>query len=250
MPPVRIVLVEPSHPGNIGAAARAMKTMGFESLYLVRPKRFPDPQADWRAAQAVDVVAGAAVVPSLDEAIGDCALAVGTSTRSRRIPWPRADAESVAARLAGEAGDQPVAILFGREASGLTNEELQRCQLHLVIPAHPGYPSLNLAMAVQVVCYELFKASGGAAPPAASDRRLATAAEVEAFLGHLEGTLRRIDFLKDSAPRQAMTRFRRFFGRAAPDEAELGMLRGMLTHIDELAGRASAGDAPDATSQG
>lgn len=246
MPQVRIVLVEPSHPGNVGAAARAMKTMGFGSLHLVRPKRFPDPQADWRAAQAVDVVAGANVVRSLDEAIGDCVLTVGTSTRSRRIPWPRVDAEAVAKRLATEAGDGPVAILFGREASGLTNEELQRCQLHLVIPAHPSYPSLNLAMAVQVVCYELFKASGGAAPPAPTDRRLATAAEVEGLLAHLEATLRRIDFLKDSAPRQAMTRFRRFFVRAAPDETELGMLRGMLTHIDELAGRATAGDASDA----
>ena len=235
---VRIVLVEPSHPGNIGAAARAMKTMGFQSLHLVRPKRFPDPQADWRAAQAADVVAGAAVCDSLDEAIGDCALAVGTSTRKRRIPWPRADAETLAARLVGLGDDQPVAILFGREASGLTNDELQRCQLHLIIPAHPAYPSLNLAMAVQVVCYELFKASGGAAPPAPADRRLATAAELEAMFAHLEATLRRIDFLKDSARRQAMPRLRRLFGRAALDETELGMLRGLLTRIDDLAHRA------------
>lgn len=237
---VRIVLVEPSHPGNIGAAARAMKTMGFTSLHLVRPARFPDPQADWRAAQAVDVVRNATVVDALEDAIGDCTAVFGTSARARRIPWPSMDAATAAAQLAGDGAHAPVAILFGREASGLTNAELQRCHHHLVIPAHPGYPSLNLAMAVQVVCYELFKAAGGVAPEVAPDRRLATVAAVDGFHAHLEATLRRIDFLKDSAPRQAMPRFRRLFARAALDETELGMLRGLLTHVDELAERAEA----------
>ncbi len=235
---VRIVLVEPSHPGNIGAAARAMKTMGFTSLHLVRPARFPDPQADWRAAQAVDVVANATVVDSLEDAIGDCAAVLGTSARARRIPWPRTDLAVAAQQLAEAGAGTPVAILFGREASGLTNAELQRCNQHIVIPSHPGYPSLNLAMAVQVVCYELFKATGGAAPEFTPDRRLATVAAVEGFHAHLEATLQRIDFLKDSAPRQAMTRLRRLFARAALDETELGMLRGILTHVDELAERA------------
>ena len=202
MADVRIVLVEPSHPGNIGGAARAMKTMGLTSLCLVRPARFPDPQADWRAARAVDVLAQARVVDSLDEAICDCVLAVGTSTRSRRIPIPLADPQSVAERLASGYADAPVAILFGRETSGLTNEELQRCQLHLSIPASPEYPSLNLAMSVQVVCYELFKARSGSQTTAApaNEPGLATLDEVEGFLAHFEKVLERIDFLKSSAP--------------------------------------------------
>ncbi len=234
MADVRIVLVEPSHPGNIGGAARAMKTMGLTSLYLVRPGRFPDPQADWRAARAVDVLAAAKVVGSLDDAIGDCVLAVGTSTRSRRIPLPVADAQTVANRLAAEYADQPVAILFGRETSGLTNEELQRCQLHLAIPASPEYSSLNLAMAVQVVCYELFKARTTPAAPAAvsADAGLASLAEVEALHGHFEMVLRRIGFLRSSTPRQAMTRLRRMFGRIGLEQGEVGMLRGILTHIE------------------
>ena len=236
MADVRIVLVEPSHPGNIGGAARAMKTMGLESLYLVRPARFPDPQADWRAARAVDVLAQAKVVDNLDDAIADCVLAVGTSTRSRRIPLPLADAQTVAARLATEYAGDRVAILFGRETSGLTNEELQRCQLHLSIPASPEYPSLNLAMSVQVVCYELFKAASSPPPPdaasAANDARLASLDEVEGFLAHFETVLKRIDFLKSSAPRQAMPRLRRMFGRIGLEQTEVGMLRGILSHIE------------------
>ena len=233
MADVRIVLVEPSHPGNVGGAARAMKTMGLDSLYLVRPGRFPDPQADWRAARAVDVLASAKVVDSLDDAIGDCVLAVGTSTRSRRIPLPLADAETVATRLATEYSGQPVAILFGRETSGLTNEELQRCQLHLSIPASPEYPSLNLAMSVQIICYELFKARPAPRVPAAAsaDAALASLEEVEGFLAHFETVLRHIDFLKPTAPRQAMTRLRRMFGRIRLEQSEVGMLRGILTHI-------------------
>ncbi len=237
---VRIVLVEPSHPGNIGGAARAMKTMGLDALYLVRPGRFPDPQADWRASQAVDVVAAAAVVDTIDDAIGDCALAIGTSTRERRIPWPQANAEEVAAKIVAGGYEQPVAILFGRETSGLSNEELQRCHLHLTIPANPAYPSLNLAMAVQVVCYELFKARGAASAPLPSDRRHATVTELEAFFAHLETALLRVGFLNPKAPRQVMTRMRRLFGRVGLDETELGMLRGMLSHIESVAKRPDA----------
>ena len=235
MADVRIVLVEPSHPGNIGGAARAMKTMGLTSLYLVRPARFPDPQADWRAARARSMSwRRQGVVDSLDEAIGDCVLAVGTSARSRRIPLPLADAQTVAGRLAEDYAGQPVAILFGRETSGLTNEELQRCQLHLGIPASPEYSSLNLAMSVQVVCYELFKARSAPPAPAtvSNDATLATLEEVEGFLAHFETVLRRIDFLKSSAPRQAMTRLRRMFGRIGLEQVEVGMLRGILTHIE------------------
>ena len=156
---VRIVLVETSHPGNIGGAARAMKTMGLEQLWLVRPGRYPDPQAEWRAAGALDVLDRAVVVDSLDAAISDCTLVVGTSTRTRRIPWPLLTAREIGPRIRRESSQQPIAVLFGRETSGLTNDELQRCNVHLQIPANPAYPSLNVAMAVQVVCYELYQAT-------------------------------------------------------------------------------------------
>ncbi len=156
---LRIVLVETSHPGNIGGAARAMKTMGLAATcgWSAR-RRYPDPQAEWRAAGALDVLDRAMVVDSLDAAIADCTLVVGTSTRARRIPWPMVTATRTRATVRARTATQPVAMLFGRETSGLTNDELQRCHLHLQIPANPEYPSLNLAMAVQVVCYELYQA--------------------------------------------------------------------------------------------
>lgn len=232
---VRVVLVEPSHPGNIGGVARAMKTMGIQDLALVRPRRFPDPQADWRASQATDVLDRATVVSSLEEVIADCGLVIGTSTRERRIPWPTQTAAEFASELAREGSrGRPVAILFGREVSGLTNDELQRCNLHLVIPANPAYPSLNLAMAVQVVCYELYKAAERRETNVRTgwDRPYATRAELEAFFVHLEDVLRAVDFYDPKAPRQAMVRLRRLFERVRADETEVGMLRGVLTHIE------------------
>jgi tRNA (cytidine32/uridine32-2'-O)-methyltransferase len=228
---VRIVLVEPSHPGNIGGAARAMKTMGLGSLWLVRPERYPDPQAEWRAAGALDVLDGAHVVDDLNDAIGDCRFVVGTSTRSRRIPWPTLDARGAAERVIAEPPDHPVAILFGRETSGLTNEELQRCHVHLQIPANPDYPSLNLAMAVQVVCYELWlaHASPVEAPVSPGDRELAPVEDVEAMLVHLEAVLGQVGFLEPSNPGQVLARFRRLFTRLRLDETEVKMLRGLFT---------------------
>ena len=240
---VRIVLVETSHPGNIGGAARAMKTMGLEHLWLVRPGRYPDPQAEWRAAGALDVLDRSIVVDSLDAAIGDCTLVIGTSTRARRIPWPLMTAHEVGRHLRTEPAGQPIAILFGRETSGLTNDELQRCHLHLQIPANPEYPSLNLAMAVQVVCYELFQAQLDATngPAAVWDREPATVAAVEGLLVHLETVLKRVEFIDADNPGQVMTRLRRLFTRIRPDDTEIAILRGALTEIQRTLGRLDTG---------
>ncbi len=238
----RVVLVEPSHPGNIGAAARAMKTMGISDLALVRPGRFPDPQARWRAAGAADVLTAARVFDNLDAAIADCGIVAGASARQRRIPWPLDSAARFAARLATEGGGgRPVAILFGREASGLRNDELQRCNRHVVIPTVPDYSSLNLAMAVQVVCYELHKTLVADAPAVAPvgdrgdyagwDRPLASAAQMADFYAHLERVLIEIEFQDPAAPRRAMARLRRLFGRLRADQTEVAMLRGIHTHV-------------------
>ncbi|MEM7077911.1 MAG: RNA methyltransferase [Pseudomonadota bacterium] len=237
---IRIVLVEPSHPGNIGGAARAMKTMGLGKLVVVNPRRYPDPQADWRAAGALDVLDAAEVVADVDSAIAQCHWVVGTSTRNRRIPWPVADAKRMAGELAGNLAatqDQQVAILFGREDNGLSNEELQRCHLHLQIPAAPEYSSLNLAMAVQVVCYELFQAMVETEAPISApgdrewDRPRATAAQVEGMLQHMEDVLIANDFLQADNPGQTMTRLRRLFARTQLDDTEVQIMRGIFKHF-------------------
>ena len=230
---VSIILVEPSHPGNIGGAARALKTMGLSRLKVVNPKRFPDPQAEWRAAGAQDVLEAARICESVDEAIAGCQWVVGTSTRSRRIPWPVLSAEEVATQLHTEV-DRDIAILFGRETSGLTNDELQKCHCHLQIPASPEYPSLNLAMAVQVVCYELFKQAGVVEAQSQDwDRPLATMAQVEGLLEHLQAVLVSSAFLDATNPGQTMTRLRRLFTRLRPDATEVQILRGVLAHLDK-----------------
>ena len=237
---IRFVLVAPSHPGNIGAAARAMKNMGFGDLALVKPQRFPDPQAEWRAAAANDVLEQARLFDRLEDAVADCVLVAGTSARHRSLPWPMCDAEGFAAQAKVESVRGVVAVVFGRETSGLSNEELQHCHVHVAIPTNPAYPSLNLAMTVQIVAYELRKASSPAAPPTTSgddgwDRPPATAAQTTALLAHMERALRAIDFQDTKAPRQTMTRLKRLFARVRPDETEVAMLRGVLTHIERAA---------------
>ncbi len=242
---IRVVLVEPSHPGNIGGAARALKTMGMGQLVVVNPGRFPDPQAEWRAAGAQDVLDATRVCASLAEAIADCHWVVGTSTRSRRIPWPVGSAQQIAAEVLAQANardDAQIAILFGRETSGLSNDELQQCHAHLRIPASAQYPSLNLAMAVQVVCYELHKHAttdlgdedaAFVQGPASGDwdRPAATTQQLAAFYAHLEQVLVDAGFLDPQNPGQTMTRLRRLFARARPDETEIQILRGVLTQL-------------------
>lgn len=231
------MLVEPSHPGNIGATARAMKTMDLTSLYLVRPRRFPDPQADWRAAGALDVVASAHVVDSIEEALGDCGYVAGTSVRDRHIPWTVKSISEFASDVDGMPDQsKPLAILFGRENNGLSNEELAMCNVHVRIPSSPEYGSLNLAMAVQIVAYELFKARGHAEMKAGWDRPHASHAEIASMYEHLDRVLNAIGFFDPGAPRTAFTRFQRMFGRIELDETEVQILRGFLTHIERAAG--------------
>ncbi len=233
---LRIILVEPSHPGNIGGAARALKTMGLSQLVLVAPKRYPDPQAEWRAAGAGEVLEQARIVDSVDEAIADCHLIVGTSTRSRTLPWPIDPVVDAAPKLLAASAHGQVAILFGREDNGLSNDELQRCHFHVAIPANPDYSSLNLAMAVQVLSYELFRHSElTTAIDPSWDKRAARSDELEGFFGHLERVLTEIDFHDPSNPGQALTRMRRLFTRIRPDETEVAMLRGVLSHVQRAA---------------
>ncbi len=231
---IRIVLVNTSHPGNIGSVARAMKTMGLAELYLVSPKEFPHPKAVEMASGASDILDEAAVVQTLDDALADCTLVIGTSARMRTIPWPLLSPRDMAEKIKQEPAINQIAILFGREQSGLTNEELQRCHLHIQIPANPNYSSLNIAAAVQVIAYEIRVACLNQASFSEEwDYRLATADEMEKFFTHLQEVLIEIDFLKMNAPRKLMTRLRRLFFRTRPDVMEMNILRGMLSAMQE-----------------
>lgn len=226
---IRIVLVGTTHPGNIGATARAMKTMGLSELCLVSPKLYPCAEATARASGADDVLAGARVCQSLDEAIASCSLVFGASARLRSLPWPQLDARASAQQLVMEAAQAPVALLFGRESSGLTNEELERCHCLVTIPADPQYSSLNLAAAVQVLCYEILMAAMAAPQMHQPDApRLATASEMEHFYAHLEQVLLASGFLNPENPKKLMRRLRRLFNRARPDKIERNILHGIL----------------------
>lgn len=231
---VRIVLAGTTHPGNIGAVARAMKNMGLDDLVLVRPRYFPHEDATARASGAGDVLERVRVAASLDDALGDCSWIAGASARLRSIGWPTLPARDCAARLVDESARGTAAVVFGPEKSGLTNEDLDRCHALLRIPAAPGYPSLNLAMAVQIVCYEIrLAAHDGPAPPACeSDAPPATGAELERFYTQLERVLTASGFLDPDNPRHLMRRLRRLFVRAAPDRNELNILRGILAALD------------------
>ena len=196
---IRIVLVNTSHPGNIGAVARAMKNMCLSQLYLVEPQKYPHDEATWRAASAGDLLDSAVVCDSLAEAISGCQLVIGTSARERTVPWPLLDPRHCMERAYKEAeASHKVAVVFGREDRGLTNEELQRCNLHVHIPANPDYSSLNIAMAVQVLSYELRMAQLGGEltsnEMAEWDVPVAGADDLERYLVHLEETLRDINF--------------------------------------------------------
>lgn len=239
----RIVLVNTTHPGNIGAVARAMKNMGLCELYIVKPKLYPHERAVWRAASAVDVLDNAVVVDTLEEAIAECGLVVGTSARGRRIPWPLVNPRECSERIYPELFQHKVALVFGREDRGLTNDELQRCHLHVNIPTDEQYTSLNLGMAVQVLTYELRMThlSGKLSQDDMQDwdAKLANAGDIERYFVHLEETLIQMGFLKLSAPKQLMTRLRRLFSRTRLDELEVKMLRGILTSTQQWVTKAT-----------
>lgn len=230
---IRIILINTSHPGNIGATARAMKTMGLKKLFLVEPKIFPHVNANEMASSALDVLMQATVVQTLDDALEGCGLVVGTSVRDRTIPWPKLLPRAFAELARSEALKTPIAILFGREHSGLTNEELQRCHFHLSIPSHPEYSSLNIASAVQVIAYELYMASLDKIPEPIWDYPYADFAAMTGFYEHLERVLIEIDFLNPNVPRQLMKRLQRLFNRARPDVMEMNILRGMLGSVEK-----------------
>lgn len=226
----RIVLINTSHPGNIGSAARAMKTMGFSDLVLVQPKRFPAVEAEYMAAGAEDVVANAKVVQTLDEAISDCTLILGTSARDRSLPWPLINPSEAADIVLQEQGK--TAILFGREDKGLKNEELQRCHYHVQIPANPDYSSLNLGAAVQVITYQIrMNSLQSTERPDLSqgyDAEVADDKTMEGFFQHLDQTLQQMKFISPEHPNRIMPRLRRVFHRSKPDVTEIDILRGIL----------------------
>ncbi len=234
---VRIVLVNTTHPGNIGATARAMKNMGLSRLSLVEPRCFPAEEATARSSGATDILEHAQVVASLEEAVVDCSLVIGASARQRNIPWPLLSPRQLGMQVRTECrhASADVAVVFGREDRGLTNEELHRCNYHVHIPCNPDYSSLNVAAAVQVLCYELrvawLESQTQDEPPFGVDwdSEWADAQDMERFFAHLEQALVDIDFHDPNNPRQLMSRLRRLYLRARLDKMEVNILRGILT---------------------
>lgn len=230
---VRIILCEPSHPGNIGACARAMKNMGLKTLFLVNPKKYPCAIATERAAGADDILANAKVVSTLQEAIGDCELIMGTSARKREIQWPIVTPKQCAEKVFDYSDKSKVAILFGTERSGLTNEALSQCHYHLIIPANPSYESLNLSQAVQVITYELCQRfiEGHKTKMQTSVKRFANIQETEGVLSHLEEVMRVAGFIEPKPTRILMMRLKRLLLRAQLEIEEVHILRGIFKAI-------------------
>ena len=226
---IRVVLSHPTHPGNIGAAARAIKTMGLNRLVLVNPKIFPDPQAHAMAAGADDVLAQARVCGSLDEALVGTHFAVALTARRRDLSHIAHDLREAAVAIAAEAEEGDVAVVFGTEMSGLSNEEVMRCQRVAHIDTDPTFSSLNLAAAVQLMAYELRRAVIDAPPAGEARFPAASFEDVEAFYAHLERRLVASGFLDPDEPKRLMERLRRLYGRARLEREEVNILRGILS---------------------
>ncbi|MEN8713148.1 MAG: RNA methyltransferase [Arenicellales bacterium] len=241
---IRIVLVETSHPGNIGAVARAMKNMCLQSLYLVRPKQYPDSHAMARSSGAIDVLNNAVVCDSLSEALSDCRLVIAASARSRSISWPSTTAPEAAQKLINGGMQAPVALVFGREDRGLNNEELDLCNFMVQLPANPEFSSLNIAAAVQVFSYEVrktFLAEQALQQPCSSlasqsteqgmEDRPASSINLKRLFDHLETTLVQVDFMPAHRTRTLMRKLMRFFQKSQVTEEEVSIFRGILTEL-------------------
>jgi tRNA (cytidine32/uridine32-2'-O)-methyltransferase len=231
---IRIVLVATSHPGNIGSTARAIKTMGMDRLYLVTPKSFPDLKANEMAAGADDVLEKCQVVETLPEALKGCQLVIATSARPRGLSLPGLTPPACAELVCSQSDATEVAIVFGREHSGLTNDELLQCHFHVNIPSNPEYSSLNLAQAVQIIAYELrMRLLSPKAIVASSEEPMATVEDIERFYTHLAEVMLSINFLKLKNPGKMLARVRRLFTRVRLEEMEVAILRGFLSHIQK-----------------
>ncbi len=242
---IRIVLSHTSHAGNIGAAARAMKTMGLKSLYLVNPRSFPDKEADIRAVSARDLLSRTKVCNSLDEALCDTVLAAALTSRSREFAHDLHNARGGAEILLEHARQYPVALVFGAETAGLTSVEVSKCQLQIFIPTNPDYSSLNLASAVQVMAYELRMAMTDTGLPVQSPDLPATLNEIERFYQHLETVMTRIDFFNPRQPKKLMQRIRRLFSRTRLEKEEIHILRGILNAVEKKLSGNSISDRHD-----
>lgn len=230
---IRIVMVHTSHPGNIGAAARAMKNMDLNQLYLVSPEDFPSSESSLRATHAVDIVNQAVVTSTLEEAIADCGLVIGTSARDRTMNWEVESPRQMALSALSASAHSQVAIVFGRERTGLTNEELALCHKRVHIPTNPDFSSLNVAAAIQVICYELYqKAQENVVPDsvkAEGDDRIATAAQIQTYHQHLSDVMTEVEFFGSNNPEKVLRRLQLFINRAQPTRRELNILHGILT---------------------
>ncbi len=232
---IRIVLSRTSHPGNIGAAARAMKTMGLSKLWLVAPQEHPSREAWARASGAIDLLDAAQVVPTLQDALAGTVLSAAVTARRRELSLPRMHAREAAGEMLRHSAAGEVALVFGNETSGLTNEEVALCGMPVSIPANPDYSSLNLGAAVQLLCYELRMSALVPAAPADPLPELATHDEVEGFFGHLERASTASGFHDPANPKRLLPRLRRLFGRARLEKEEVSILRGLLTSFERKA---------------
>ncbi len=236
--PIRIIMLRTWHPGNIGSALRAMKTMGRTRLILVNPQQWPHDDAVTMAAGAADMIDHVQVVSSLEEAIDGCRLVIGTSARNRSFSWPMLNSRSCGEKLVQEAQSGEVALVFGQETSGMTNEELQQCHFHVSIDANPDYPVLNVASAVQILCHEIYQAQLASTQTITEDAEQTVYPDVQQmtqFYQQLELALTEINFIIAQHPGKIMTKLHRLFNRARPEQEELNILRGILSRIRQNA---------------
>ncbi len=237
---VKVVLVGTTHSGNIGSAARAMKVMGLSQMVLVDPQCQVDAQAIALAAGASEIALNAQIYPTLEAAVADCGLVVGTSARSRTLEWPMLEPRECGEKLISEANQHSVAMVFGRERTGLTNDELQLCHYHVCVPANPEYSSLNLAMAVQLLSYEVrmaYLALQQSSQSSTLQEEYPRHQELERFYAHLEQVIMQTEFISAQQPGQVVNKLRRMFTRARPEAQEINILRGILTSVQKSISR-------------